>query len=834
MMKAHLTLVRVGVSVLAFTAANAAHAQATTAAPAGTQPAQSSPPEPSTSEATGVSAEAVADQGAGDIIVTANKREQNLNKVGASIAAFGAEQLETRRVATVADLALVTPGLTFAPTPDATPVYTLRGVGFYESSLAAYPDVSLYIDQVPLSLPVMSTLTAFDLERVEVLKGPQGTLFGNNATGGAINLVAAKPLSTTSGGLEVGIGRFLTLESTGYLTGALTPTMNARIAFKAQKSQDGWQRSYTRDDELGKRENYAGRLLIDWTPTSTLKFQLNVNGWVDKNEPQAPQKIFNAPQFPTPPVFPQASYPSAPSNNRAADWGPFRPFADTTFWQTALRGDLDLGFATLTSLSSYSRTRFLNATEGSGTALEDLDLNRNFGRIRSFTQELRLANDPSNSFRWVLGGNYERTTVFQETALYYRDTSATAANGIVNSTYKTNQKMRNYAGFANVEFDVTDQVTLKGGIRRTRAERNLSAINSDDPRYPNGINPFTGMTGLSLTQFFNFVYGLVYQGAVPTIAPFGSIILDTRTNADGTPVNPDTFLTTSPLNDRLRENSTSWSVGVDFKPTDNILIYANIARGFKAGSFPHLSGSIYTAYQNARQEKLTDYEGGIKVQLFDRKVSLNAAAFYYDYRDKQLRAKFVDPIFGALDLLVNVPKSRITGAEASIDARPFPGLTLSASGTYLDAEVVNYTGVVGSTPTPLGLVPVTASFKGVRLPYAPKLQYAFRADYDFPLSASMNAFAGVGVNGQTKSTSTLALPGASAFGVPSNLYEVNARALVDANIGIHAADDSWKVTIWGKNIFDKYHWTSVTQTYDAVVRYAGRPAEYGITAGFKF
>ena len=232
---------------------------------------------------------------ASDIVVTANKREQNLSKVGLSISALGAQQLANQRISNVADLAQVTPGLTFAPTPTTTPVYTLRGVGFFESTLAAYPDVSLYIDQAPLPLPVMSTLTAFDLERVEVLKGPQGTLFGNNATGGAINFVAAKPTATQHGGLEFGYSRFNTLEASGFLSGPLTDTLSYRVAFKTAHSGDGWQKSYTRNDSIGKENNIAGRMILDWAPIERLKFSLNVNAWQDKDDPQVPQKIANAP-----------------------------------------------------------------------------------------------------------------------------------------------------------------------------------------------------------------------------------------------------------------------------------------------------------------------------------------------------------------------------------------------------------------------------------------------------------------------------------------------------------------------------------------------------------
>lgn len=769
-----------------------------------------------------------------EIIVTANKREQNLSKVGLTISAFGSEQLANQRITSVADLAQVAPGLTFAPTPSATPVYTLRGVGFFESTLAAYPDVSLYIDQAPLALPVMSKFTAFDLERIEVLKGPQGTLFGNNATGGAINFVAAKPTSHFQGGMDFGFARFNTFEVAGHISGPLTDTLKARFAFKTVQSAKGWQKSYTRNDSLGEQNNMAGRLIVDWEPSSRLKLSFNINGWRDKDDPQAPQKIGNAPQNPVPIGFPLLAYPFSPQKPRAADWGPNRPFSDSHFLQGIARADYDFGDVTLTTITGYSATRFLNATEGGATSLADLDVVQDKGRIRSFTQEARLSNGGGNRLRWVVGGNYERTTVSENTALYYPSISTSFVNGITNSTYFSDQRMRNYAGFANAEFDLNDSVTLKAGIRQTRSERSIYTLNHDDPRFPQVLRPSTGTIGLTLTDFFNTIYGLIYDGAVAPIAPFGNIALDTRTNPDGTPVNPATYLTTAPIRDSLNENSTSWSAGIDFKPNSDMLFYVNASKGYKAGSLPHLAGSIYTAYRSVKQESLIDYEAGFKLKAFDGRLSVSGAGFYYDYRNKQLRAKFVDPIFGGLDLLVNVPKSRILGGELDITARPVSGLSIAASATYLDATVRNYTGVVDSVVVNGLLQPVTASFRGVRLPFAPKLQYSLRFDYDTSASENLNVFIGAGANGQTKSLSTLALPGTSAFGIPTSLYKLNARTLVDVNFGIHASNDEWRLTLWGKNIFNKYYWLNDILAYDTVVRYAGRPAEYGISASFKF
>lgn len=458
----------------------------------------------------------------GDIIVTANKREQNLSTVGLSISAVSAEALANQRIVTVADLAQVTPGLTFAPTPNATPVYTIRGVGFYESSLNAYPDVSLYLDQVPLSLPIMSSLTAFDLERVEVLKGPQGTVFGNNATGGAINFVAAKPTSEFAAGAELSYGRFNTFDVAGFVSGPITETLRARIAVKAVNG-DEWQRSYTRNDKLGKLDNIAGRFLLDWKPTEELSFQLNLNAWHDQNDPQAPQRIGYTPQndvsgvpaggtVPVP--FPQATYPNAPRNARAADWTPGdRPYADNRFKQASLRGDYDFGFATLTAITGISDLKFENATEGGGTALRDLDLPFDKGHIKSFTQEVRLAGDVAQPFRWVLGANYERTTVDELTFLRFTDTSSTYVNGFTGAAYQTDSRMKNYAAFANVEYDVNEQFKLKAGIRQTKAKRDFRAFNGDDPAYSISDQiTFGGQQSLTYAQFFNAILSCNLRG----------------------------------------------------------------------------------------------------------------------------------------------------------------------------------------------------------------------------------------------------------------------------------------------------------------------------------
>lgn len=182
------------------------------------------------------SREALAEEATfGDIIVTANKREQSLSKVGQTITALAGDALRERKITSLEDLASAVPGLSYAPSAGATPILTLRGIGFNEQSLGVYPSVSSYVDEVPLAFPVMTLHSAYDLERVEVLKGPQGTLFGQNATGGAINFVAAKPTDTFQAGGDISYGRFNTIEGSAFISGPVSE--NARLSPGSHRAQ---------------------------------------------------------------------------------------------------------------------------------------------------------------------------------------------------------------------------------------------------------------------------------------------------------------------------------------------------------------------------------------------------------------------------------------------------------------------------------------------------------------------------------------------------------------------------------------------------------------------
>jgi len=168
----------------------------------------------------------------GDIIVTTNKRQQSVNAVGMSITAASSDQLAARGILNVTNLPKLVPGLTVQQSAFNSTSYTLRGIGFFNSELASPPAVSIYVDEIPVSFPSMTRFVAIDLERVEVLKGPQGTLYGQNSTGGAVNYIAAKPTSTLTGEADVSYGRFNTVDFARFISGPLADGVKARLAVK--------------------------------------------------------------------------------------------------------------------------------------------------------------------------------------------------------------------------------------------------------------------------------------------------------------------------------------------------------------------------------------------------------------------------------------------------------------------------------------------------------------------------------------------------------------------------------------------------------------------------
>lgn len=802
-----------GVATAALMAAEGASAQSaanapatSTAAPGATAATAGTPPEAD-----------AANGGSGirDIVVTANKRDQKLNKVGQDVSVVTGDQLQARHVVSVEDVTQTTPGLEFSESGTDTPIFTLRGIGFNESTLGVFPDVSVYIDEVPLPFPAMTLHSAYDLQRIEVLKGPQGTLFGENATGGAVNYIAAKPTNTFQAGVDLTYGKYNDFQGDGFVSGPIAENLTARFAIEGER-QDGWQYSYTRpNDRNGALDYEAGRAIFDYKPNDRLNVSLRFEAWNDNSQPEAPQLEAFRPQIPAGTHPSELAYPFPPDGSvNAADWNPgaMAPRSSRQFYQTALRADYTINdILKLTSITSFEHLDQTVFTDEDGTSLAIANVGPSDGRLTTVNQEIRLSGT-TNKSRFVVGANYEHDYTNENQALFFGDDSSSYPGTLnIDSTGSINTGIIDtYAAFGNLEYDIIPAVTLKGGVRFTQSDNTtteqgicngdglvctLFNIIGDEV----GTAPFTPQTtGGNYTLNFNGVPGSVYHG-------------------------------------KLDEGNVSWRLGADWRLNDRTLLYANVSRGFKAGSFPTLAGSTFAEFIPVKQESVTAYETGFKVGLFNRNLQVNGAAFYYDYDNKQVRGKIVDPIFDVLDVLINIPRSDIYGAEVDTTwLPPIPYLTFNAALTYLHSEIDAYTG-----PSLYG---ITTNFAGTALPFTPAWSYSVSGDYRPKLANGGTPFLNVTVHGQTSEISEIGGEQQGFVAGPDNRnapyvsrpFFLPDYTLVDASIGYEFPDQKTTVRLLGKNIFNKLYFTNAVPYLDVNVRYPGLPAYYGVQVSRKF
>jgi iron complex outermembrane recepter protein len=741
----------------------------------------------------------------GDIVVTANRREQSLSQVGMSITAIGSEQIQNRNITSAADLSRLVPGLTVADTGYSIPVYSLRGVGVNEQTIGNSSSVAIYVDEVPLSLPATTVGATLDVQRIEVLKGPQGTLYGQNSTGGAINYIANKPTPDFSAGVTGSYGRFNTASVEGFVSGPITSTLGARLAVRTIQSGD-WQRSISRDASLGETHRLAGRGIIEWKPTSDFEVALNFNGWTDKSDTLAPQLLAVRPSSPAF-VSPRVTVaPLAANNARSADWDAGQDYGrNDHFYQGSVRMNWSLNDQlTLTSITAYDRLKIDALLDIDGMGVSAVD-GRNITVVRSqqdaqakqFSQEVRLSAQ-FNGVQWVVGANYNRDTIAEQIAQNLVDSSAGRGTGYTGGTIDIRQRVRSWAVFTNLDLPLTDTLSLTAGIRLSKEMRKFDGC-------------FRDIDGTAARAFDVITNRLRAASGLPPLTP-------AQASKQGGCVSSDADLVPTRHQDTLSQDNVPWNVNLNWKPGSGLLFYGRVSQGYKSGNFPTLAGvSNIAIYRPVVQEELRAYEIGTRLRLAPT-LRLEAAAFWYDYKNKQQRGRVdAGPPIGLSAASINVPKSRIKGVEGSIVYQPTRGLDISASGTYLDSEVREYTG--------FNLDGVRLDQAGYPLNFTPKYSANLDVNYERPVNGALSGFVGVNVGYRSKTTAGIAA---------SSIYDIHAYTLVDGQLGVKSADDRWKVWIYGKNIFNEYYASNVVRVADGVLRYAGMPATYGISASYRF
>lgn len=750
-----------------------------------------------------------ADTSLQDIVVTAQRRSEKLSDVPLSITVATGQQLADAHVTTPGDLEKLVPGFTYQRSSYGVPVYTIRGIGFLDTALGVPPTVSIYVDQVPLAFSPMSAGAALDVERVEVLKGPQGTLFGQNSTGGAVNYIAVKPTDVLVAGGDASFGRFSSVEAQGYIGGPLTSTLKARLAIRTEQRGD-WQYSYTRNATLGARHFTTGRLLLDWDAGKAGNWELNLNGWRDTSATQAAQYFGYQPSNPAGadplPGLVLPTYPLAPANARAADWNAAldgKLKRNDWFYQVGLHGDIDLSDAvTLSSITTWSDYKTDAKDDPDGVNFPNLQIYKS-GKLQSLSQELRLLGRMlDNRLRWMVGGSYQYNNTRENEVDADAQNPFTSTvdtffgihlNGVI---HNNTQKIDTYAAFGSLDFKLTDTLTAQGSVRYTDSKAVFKGCTFD-----NGDGSLASIINI-LGSFIG-----VPKNAVPGgCGTFTSIATPYYAAAVRLPIY------TIPLH----ENNVSWRAGLSWKPNTDSLVYGNVTQGYKAGSFPTIAATDALDYDPARQEKVIAYEAGFRTTFLNNAVQLSGAVFHYDYSNKQVLGT-IKSVFGNIPKLVNIPQSRVNGAELDLTLRPLRGLNLTGGVSYVDSKVTSSL----LTSNALGQ---TIDLRGESFPNSPRWQMNAEANYNFPLSASLNGV--VGANGLYRTSAQAGFGRLPTFIIPG-------YGTLDLRAGIEAANGRWRAEFWGRNVTNTLYWNNIAKLIDTYSRTTGLPVTYGVRVSFK-
>ena len=715
-----------------------------------------------------------------EVIVTAQKREERLLDVGLPVTSVGTEALRSQRITSTVDLAASVPAMDVKQNiPGAQAIVTVRGVGLNDFSSTNNSTVGVYVDDVFLASFAEMDLNLFDLDRIEVLKGPQGTLYGRNSTAGAINVISAAPsLSGASALVALTAANFDRYEAEAWGNLPVSDQLAVRLSGKFVKQDEGYWFSRVLNRDLGRQDIAQGRAQLLWRPDAGTTVKLKLEAERNHSEIGV-GKFFGTisttpglacPDFANPAhCVDSHGYTDVTSDPFRGDWNHLAPYR-VHQWNATLHVDHDLGFARLTSVTGYidfKRSFYIDADAAPTT---DAEFNQN-DKVRQFTQELRLDGGAANRFTWLVGVYYSWDRVRTLAPGYLRDIFNTDV------LITADQKTESRAIFGQAEWTFAPRTKLVTGLRYTDEDRSYVGGTTD-------LNPL----GFS---FLCFVVGACRLGAP------GSHVLS--------------FADAS-----LHDSNWSWRFGLDHKPNEDTLLYAFVARGVKSGGFFNGITTNSFALAPYAPEELTDYEIGFKTRLLDRALQLEASAFWYDYKDLQTQT-FTNVGAVSLIKLGNVPKATVKGLDAQATWVPVRGLTLGAGLGLLHAELGSF-----ATAGPMGVILVP---KGNKLPNAPETTFNGQARYEWPVAP-----------GWTASVQADAHYSSHVFKEALNTPYLAADAywVYDARAAL-ASDTGWELAVWGKNLGDERYVVQATDDGLGMgYRIFNAPRTYGVTLTRRF
>ena len=672
-------------------------------------PAQTTAPDAAaaaTPAASTANADSTSNESGVNVVVTAQRRAQKVQAVPIAITALGGSKLLDSNIQTANDVARFVPNLTGANGGGrvARPRYFLRGVGVNDPSGNVVSPTGIYIDDVYYGDTAYQTFPLFDIERVEVLRGPQGTLWGKNTIGGAINTISRKPAFVSTGYIRGEIGSYDTKTVQGAVGGGLVNNLlAARLSFDLE-NRGGWYDNSVTGETKGETKDAAARLQFLFTPNDAIDAVLNLHVR-DLKDSGAP------------------SYKIGTGVGGADSWGYVPPYGTHPQLGDPIANDYDgpdsilqssganlnvnwkLNSLTLTSITSYDQLEREAFTDGDNSP-KPAQLSHAAANSSQATQELRLSSSPDRTLSWTVGAHY-----FIED--YHNDAgtatlaSVPAVPGFtpIRSAFQNtvfDQHSTSFAVFGEATWTLSDRLKVAAGARWTTETKAIDL---------NGVQAVSGSTTFSNpSRWWD-------RSAVSS-----------------------TLNTNAVQNEKHTWDRATYSLTPQYEINDNIRVYLRYATGFRSGGY---NGNVTSqvAVNTVNPETLSDIEAGLKSEWFHNRLTFNASAFTYDYQNIQVNVQ------GQLNgqsatTLRNAANGKIDGIELELAGRPTEHLTLRANvGILTRAEYTNFV-----TQVLVNNVQTTVDVSGNQIARAPKETATLDAEYVFPLANGHQLVVGTDLN----------------------------------------------------------------------------------------
>jgi iron complex outermembrane receptor protein len=817
-----------------------------------------------------------------EVVVTARKREESLQDTPVSITAFSAEALEARHIDRLDGIAAATPNLsidsgTFVSASSAAAGIFIRGIGQVDFTLTTEPGVGVYLDGVYIASSMGSLLDLVDVERIEVLRGPQGTLFGRNTIGGAINVTTRQPDDTLHGRLKVTGGAYDRIDAQGDVNLPISDTLAAKLS-AATFNKDGFvdAPNTPQGDDLGDVNRDVGRIALRFTPNERFEadFSADYTRVREDGVPHVRVGSFEgaslaligslanpaSPDFVPPPApLPPPSFidlynilATVPLGEQGGIAGlfpgvvPNRYFgqpvlgqhnvldiehddlynptrmdmkSNSDIWGVALTMQYDFEAFSVKSITSYRDLEALTAFDFGAVEQPVAQFMDTFDADQ-FSEEVQFSGTAfDDRLNWLVGFYY-----FREEGVNLNDVEFTPVY-VLSGAEIDNSSI---ASFAQGTFDVTERLSLTAGIRYTYENKEFIVPDKcfDIPKGPVTLFDGTVVTCARMQtvvdpKFVNAGFlGFVNAPVFP--APGGRFCCIPISDAEGNIValvpglTPGFELLPGGTTERSFNDWTPHA-SIAYRWTDGLMTYFSYSQGFKSGGFVQRVFPPKSEVPSFEPETATVYEVGLKWTGFDDRVRLDAAGFHTDYDDLQIQVND-----GIAPVTRNAAAAEINGFELELTAIPRPGWLVQGGVGYLDAE---YTELDPDENFTTDLEAITLDSELVN---APEWSTSLGVQYDHELGAYGRLVARLDWAYRSEAAK-------EALNFPQLTQE--GFSLLDLGMTWISPQDVWEVSVFGKNVTDERyvvsgHANGLTQGWATAI--VGRPAEWGLSVSYNF